>query len=42
MRTRFPDATARAPLPPETVKADPFPTGSLPAIVGLKRVEATR
>jgi hypothetical protein len=42
MRMRFPDATARAPLPPETVKADPFPTGSLPAIVGLKRVEATR
>ena len=42
MRTRFPDATARAPPPPETVKADPFPTGSLPAIVGLKRVEAAR
>jgi tetratricopeptide (TPR) repeat protein len=42
MRTRFPDATARAPLAPETVKADPFPTGSLPEIVGLKRVEASR
>ena len=42
MRTRFPDATARAPLPPGTVKADPFPTGSLPAIVGLKQVEASR
>jgi tetratricopeptide (TPR) repeat protein len=42
MRTRFPDATARAPLSPETVKADPFPTGALPAIVGLKRVEAAR
>jgi tetratricopeptide (TPR) repeat protein len=42
MRTRFPDATARAPLPPETPKADPFPTGSLPAIVGLKRVDAAR
>ena len=42
MRTRFPDATARAPLPPGTVKADPFPTGSLPAIVGLKRAEAAR
>ena len=41
MRMRFPDATARA-LPPGTVKADPFPTGSLPAIVGLKRVEASR
>src|SRR5438445_1547379 len=42
MRTRFLDATARAPLPPGTVKADPFPTGSLPAVVGLKRVEAAR
>jgi tetratricopeptide (TPR) repeat protein len=42
MKTRFPDATARAPLPPEVQKADPFPTGSLPAIVGLKPVEAAR
>jgi len=42
MKSRFPDATARAPLPPETPKADPFPTGSLPAIVGLKRVDAAR
>jgi tetratricopeptide (TPR) repeat protein len=42
MKMRFPDATARAPLPPETPKADPFPTGSLPAIVGLKRVDAGR
>ena len=42
MRTRFPDATARAPLPPGTVKADPFPTGSLPALVGLKQAEAAR
>jgi tetratricopeptide (TPR) repeat protein len=42
MRTRFPDATARAPMPPGTVKADPFPTGSLPAIVGLEQVEASR
>jgi tetratricopeptide (TPR) repeat protein len=42
MRTRFPDATARAPLPPGMLKADPFPTGSLPEIVGLKRVEASR
>jgi hypothetical protein len=41
MKARFPDATARAPLPPETQKPDPFPTGGLPAIVGLKRVEAT-
>jgi tetratricopeptide (TPR) repeat protein len=42
MKARFPDATARAPLPPETQKPDPFPTGALPAIVGLKRVEAAR
>jgi tetratricopeptide (TPR) repeat protein len=42
MKTRFPDATARAPLPPETAKADPVSTGSLPAIVGLKRVGAAR
>src|SRR5258708_35403650 len=34
MKTRFPDMTARAPLPPETAKADPAHTGSLPAIVG--------
>jgi tetratricopeptide (TPR) repeat protein/outer membrane biosynthesis protein TonB len=42
MKTRFPDATARATLPPETPKADPFPTGSLPAIIGLKRVDAAK
>jgi hypothetical protein len=42
MKTRFPDATARAPLPPHIQKPDPFPTGSLPAIVGLKRVGASR
>jgi tetratricopeptide (TPR) repeat protein len=42
MKARFPDMTAKAPLPPETQKPDPFPTGSLPAIVGLKRVEAKR
>jgi tetratricopeptide (TPR) repeat protein len=42
MKARFPDATARAPLPPETQKPDPFPTGSLPVIIGLKRVEAAR
>jgi tetratricopeptide (TPR) repeat protein len=32
MKTRFPDATARAPL------ADPNPTGSLPQIVGEPRI----
>ena len=41
MKARFPDMTAKAPLPPETQKPDPFPTGALPAIIGLKRVEAT-
>jgi hypothetical protein len=42
MKTRFPDAVARAPLPPETAKGDPVSTGSLPQIVGLKRAEAAR
>jgi tetratricopeptide (TPR) repeat protein len=42
MRTRFPDATARATMPPETPKADPFPIGSLPAIVGLRPARATK
>ena len=41
MKMRFPDATARAPLPPETAK-DPVHTGSLPEIIGLKRVESRR
>jgi hypothetical protein len=41
MRVRFPDAMARAKLPPE-IKTDPTPTGSLPEIVGLKRVKAAR
>jgi tetratricopeptide (TPR) repeat protein len=42
MKRRFPDATARAALPPETQKADPYPTGSLPEIIGLKRVGAAK
>lgn len=42
MRTRFPDATARAPLPPETARGEPVHTGSLPRIIGLSRVEAKR
>jgi tetratricopeptide (TPR) repeat protein len=42
MKARFPDATARAPLPPEAVKPDPVSTGALPEIVGLKRVGVTR
>lgn len=41
MKTRFPDAMARAKLPPQ-IKADPNPTGSLPEIVGLKRVKSAR
>lgn len=46
MKARYPDAIARAKLPPE-IKADPNPTGSLPAvslpeIVGLKQVNEVR
>jgi hypothetical protein len=40
MRTRFPDASAKATLPPGTPKSDPATTGSLPEIVGSKRVQA--
>src|SRR6202163_4280521 len=42
MKTRFPDATARAPLSPDTVKADPVHTGTLPRIIGLTRADAVR
>ena len=42
MKTRFPDATARAPLPSETAKGDPVHTGSLPRIIGLTRADAVR
>jgi len=41
MKTRFPDATAKATMPPEIARDDP-PTGSLPAIVGSKRATAAR
>lgn len=41
MKSRFPDAMARAKLPPE-IKADPNPTGTLPEIIGLKRVRSAR
>jgi hypothetical protein len=37
MKVRFPDATAKAILPPDVQKADPFPTGSLPRIVGKRK-----
>jgi tetratricopeptide (TPR) repeat protein len=42
MKTRFPDATARAPVSPETVKNDPVSTGALPRIIGLTRADAVR
>ena len=42
MKTRFPDATARAILPPGVQKADPFPTGSLPRIIGLTKADAAK
>jgi len=41
MKARFPDAMARAKLPPE-IKTDPNPTGALPAIVGTRRARAAR
>jgi len=40
MKTRFPDATARAPQPPDAPRGEPVHTGSLPEIVGLRRVDA--
>ena len=42
MRTRYPDATARAIMPMGMPKSDPTPTGSLPAIVGTKQARATK
>jgi hypothetical protein len=42
MRTRYPDATARAIMPPAMTKADPVSTGSLPAIVGTKQARAAK
>ncbi len=40
MQARFPDAIAKAALPPATPAVDTAPTGSLPAIVGTKRADA--
>ena len=40
MKARFPDATARATLPPDSAKADPASTGALPRIISLKRADA--
>ena len=42
MKMRFPDATAKAPLSPETAKSEPVHTGSLPRIIGLTRADARR
>ncbi|MDP3690754.1 tetratricopeptide repeat protein [Bradyrhizobium sp.] len=42
MKVRFPDATARAPLSPETAKGEPVHTGALPRIIGLTRADAKR
>jgi hypothetical protein len=42
MKARFSDGSARTPLPPETRAADPSPTGSLPRIIGLRRVDSVQ
>ena len=42
MKARFPETVARATPPAETQKADPVSTGSLPAILGLRRVGSAR
>ncbi len=42
MKARFPDATAKATLPPGVQKPDPFPTGSLPRIIGMTKADAAK
>ena len=42
MKSRFPDNSAKAILPPGVELADPVPTGSLPAITGLRLVDTAR
>jgi tetratricopeptide (TPR) repeat protein len=42
MKARYPDATARANMPPGMAKADPMPTGALPAIVGTRQARASK
>jgi len=42
MKARFPDATARATLPPDSAKADPASTGALPRIISLKRADVAK
>jgi predicted negative regulator of RcsB-dependent stress response len=39
MKLRFPDATARAPLSPETSGAEPVLTGALPAISAIRHID---
>jgi hypothetical protein len=38
MKVRFPDSSAKATVP----GADPTPTGALPAIVNVRKIEMTR
>jgi hypothetical protein len=42
MKARFPETSARAILPPGVEQADQTPTGSLPAIVGVRQVPLSR
>ena len=42
MKTRYPDATARAIMPPAMTKVDPMSTGSLPAIIGTRQARAAK
>ncbi|MCA6116674.1 tetratricopeptide repeat protein [Bradyrhizobium sp. WSM 1738] len=42
MKVRFPDATARAPGPPETSGGEPVHTGALPAIVGVRKIDLSK
>jgi hypothetical protein len=39
MKIRFPDATARAPLSPETSGAEPVHTGALPTLSAIRRID---
>ena len=42
MKSRFPDSSAKAILPPGMAQTDPVSTGALPAIAGLRRADAAR
>ena len=39
MKLRFPDATARAPLAPETSGAEPVHTGALPTLSAIRKID---